>query len=81
MLNHLGCPLFGKGTAADEAMLRTWREGVTALSMVPHTNVKLSAISYIREVSTLALCVWLSDTARAGISCRGAGAMIARPAC
>lgn len=49
VVNHLACPLFGKGTEADEAMMRTWREGVTALALLPHVTMKLSGLSYITK--------------------------------
>ncbi len=44
----------GVDAAADEALLATWRTGMTALAALPNVHVKLSMFSFVRSVSLLA---------------------------
>jgi len=46
-LDHLGCPKLGQGAEQDENLLRIWREGIRALSAIPHVSIKLSSPAYI----------------------------------
>jgi predicted TIM-barrel fold metal-dependent hydrolase len=52
VVDHMGCPRMGDAT--DPGVMRTWREGIAALSTLPQVHLKASNFEFVRSR-------WLKD--------------------